>query len=178
LRRTDPDSPVYGRNHLVRILSRKGDIAKAQQMVDAIKKDIEGKDQAYQGLYWHALGCLEMAKGNPEAAVAALEKADRIMIEFYIRYPLCEAYLEVGKVGEAVTSLEKMLSKYTAGRAGIAVWGVKAHYLLGIAYERSGWNSKAIEKYQEFLGVWKDADPAIPEVEDAKDRVARLKSEA
>jgi cytochrome c-type biogenesis protein CcmH/NrfG len=81
-------------------------------------------------------------------------------------------------VGEAVTGLEKMLSKYTAGRAGIAAWGVKAHYLLGLAYEKSGWNSKAVEKYQEFLEIWKDADPGIPEVEDAQERAARLKSEA
>jgi hypothetical protein len=55
---------------------------------------------------------------------------------------------------------------------------VKAHYLLGLAYEKSGWSSKAIEKYQKFLEIWKDADPGIPEVEDARERVARLKSEA
>jgi len=178
LRQADPDSPVYARNHLVWILSRKGEIAKAEQVVNALEKDIEGKDAAYGGLYWHARGCLELAKGNPEAAVADFEKADQIIIEFYIRYPLCTAYLEANMVGEAVASLEKMLSKYTAGRAGIATWGVKAHYLLGLAYEKSGWNSKAIEKYQEFLEIWKDADPGIPEVEDARERVARLKSEA
>ena len=178
LRQADPDSPVYARNHLVWLLAGKGDLDKAEQVVDALKNDIEGKEKAYQGLYWHARGCLNLAKGNPEEAVVDLEKADQIIIEFYIRYLLCQAYLEADKVGEAVTGLEKMLSKYTAGRAGIATWGVKAHYLLGLAYEKSGWNSKAIEKYQEFLDVWKDADPGIPEVEDAKDRVARLKSEA
>jgi serine/threonine protein kinase/tetratricopeptide (TPR) repeat protein len=178
LHQTDLDSPVYGRNHLVWVLSRRGDIEKAEQVVEALKNDIQGKDAAYQGLYWHAQGCLDLAKGNPEAAVADLEKADQIVIEFYIRYLLYKTYLEAGKVGEAVTSLEEMLSKYTAGRAGIAVWGVKAHYLLGLAYEKSGWNSKAIDKYEEFLKIWKDADPGIPEVEDAQERVARLKSKA
>jgi len=32
--------------------------------------------------------------------------------------------------------------------------------------------AKAIEHYEKFLELWKDADPGIPEVEDAKRRVA------
>jgi hypothetical protein len=35
--------------------------------------------------------------------------------------------------------------------------------------------SKAIENYKKFLTFWKDADPGIPEVEDARKRVAGLK---
>jgi hypothetical protein len=55
---------------------------------------------------------------------------------------------------------------------------VKAHYLLGLAYEKSGWVKKAIEQYETFLEIWKDADPGIREVEDAKGRLAKLKNEA
>jgi hypothetical protein len=47
---------------------------------------------------------------------------------------------------------------------------------LGLAYENSGWNKKAIEKYQEFLDIWKDADPGIPEVQDAKERLQKLRA--
>jgi len=36
-------------------------------------------------------------------------------------------------------------------------------------------NSKAIEHYEKFLSLWKDADSSIAEVEDAKKRLAGLK---
>lgn len=62
-------------------------------------------------------------------------------------------------------------------RAHVGIWAVKAGYVLGLAYEKSGWRSKAIEQNQEFLEIWKDADPGIPEVEDAKERLNRLRAQ-
>jgi len=39
----------------------------------------------------------------------------------------------------------------------------------------NGWKGKAIEHYEKLLHLWKDADPGLPEVEDAKQRLAGLK---
>ena len=45
--------------------------------------------------------------------------------------------------------------------------------ILNVNHWKKG--SQAIEHYEKFLDLWKDADPGISEVEDAKERVAGLK---
>ena len=94
-------------------------------------------------------------------------------------YDLALAYLGVGRIGEAVAELEAMLSSYEEARVtSTPIVAVKAHYLLAKAYEESGWHSKAIEQYEKFLQIWKDADPGIEEVGDARERLTNLKGEA
>jgi hypothetical protein len=46
--------------------------------------------------------------------------------------------------------------------------------MLGNIYQKKGWTAKAVEQYREFLAMWKDADPGLPELIDAKKRFAEL----
>jgi len=52
---------------------------------------------------------------------------------------------------------------------------VKSFYMLGKIYEEQGDTDKAIEHYEKFFDLWKDADPGIAEVENAMERLAELK---
>jgi len=47
-------------------------------------------------------------------------------------------------------------------------------YVLARIYEQQGNAAIAIEHYEKFLDLWKDADPGIAEDEDARTRLERL----
>ena len=49
--------------------------------------------------------------------------------------------------------------------------------MLGKIHEQQGENGKARENYRKFLEIWKDADPGLPEVEDARTRLAVIRNE-
>ena len=54
----------------------------------------------------------------------------------------------------------------------------KSLYLLGKIYEKKGDQKVAIENYEKFLDLWKAADKDLPELIDAKARLANLKGVA
>ena len=177
LKKAKPNDPVYGRDGYAYFLVKSGRIAEAEELARTLKKDLEGKDSTLMHSYWVTLSEIEEAKGDTNTALSYLEKVykESPTPSFYLRYRLAEIYLKKGRLDEAVAELEKALSRYDDDRVWVTM-AVKAYYLLGLAYEKSGWNKKAIEKYEEFLDIWKNADPGIPEVQDAKERLAQLKS--
>jgi serine/threonine protein kinase/tetratricopeptide (TPR) repeat protein len=179
LKKAKPNDPVYGRDSYAYLLVKSGRIAEAEELTRALKKDLEGKDSTLMHSYWVSLSEIEEAKGDTNMALSYLEKVykESPTPSFYLRSHLAEIYLKKGRLDEAVAELEKALSRYDDDRVW-ATTAVKAYYLLGLAYEKSGWNKKAIEKYEEFLDIWKNADQGIPEVEDAKERLKKLRVES
>jgi hypothetical protein len=74
--------------------------------------------------------------------------------------------------GEAAAEFQKILD-----HRGIVVSdpiGAQAHLQLGRAFVLSGYKAKAKAAYQDFLTLWKDADPDIPILQQAKAEYARL----
>jgi hypothetical protein len=73
---------------------------------------------------------------------------------------------------KAATEFQKILD-----HAGIVLGdpvGALAHLQLGRAFALSGDKTKAKTAYQDFLTLWKDADPDIPILKQAKAEYARL----
>jgi cytochrome c-type biogenesis protein CcmH/NrfG len=53
------------------------------------------------------------------------------------------------------------------------IW-VQSFYWLGRIAEEQGKKGRARENYLKLLDLWKDAEPVLPVVEDAKKRLAGL----
>ena len=86
------------------------------------------------------------------------------------------AYLAVGRVSEAVEMLESASLRHDSFRIRYPTESVIVRYFLGQAYEASGWNDKAIQKYEEFLHIWRNADEDILLLKEARNRLAKLKA--
>ena len=83
-----------------------------------------------------------------------------------------EAYLTSRRGREAAVEFQRILD-----HRGIVVSepiGALAHLQLGRAYVLAGDKDKARTAYEDFLTLWKDADPDIPILTQAKSEYAKL----
>jgi len=91
----------------------------------------------------------------------------------YPAYVRGEAYLQAGRSAEAAREFQKILDN--RGIVFADPIGALAHLQLGRAFAMSGDKTKAKAAYEDFLTLWKDADPDIPILKDAKAEFAKLR---
>jgi tetratricopeptide (TPR) repeat protein len=155
-----------------------GRLTEAEAAARAMREKLGPTEDAQWEPYWLALSAIELARGSPDRAAGYLRKIIDVNPDppFQVRYLLGQACLGAGKLADAVKELERAQSAYDDARAIGPLSSPKLHYLLGQAYEQSGWTDKAAEQYREFLLWWGNGDAGIPSVEDARQRLARLEA--
>ena len=83
-----------------------------------------------------------------------------------------EGYVAAHQGSAAAAEFQKIL-----GHPGVVLnepIGALTHFSLARAYTLSGENAKARAAYQDFFALWKDADPDIPILKEAKAEYAKL----
>ena len=90
----------------------------------------------------------------------------------YPIYVRGEAYLAAHQGSEAAAEFQKILDH--RGIVVNSLIGALAHLQIGRAYAMQGDTAKAKAAYQDFLTLWKDADPDIPIFIAAKAEYAKL----
>jgi predicted Zn-dependent protease len=97
------------------------------------------------------------------------DSGDTSLYPVYVRG---EAYLAAHQGGQAATEFQKILDH--RGVLGNSPLGALTRLQLARAYVMQGDRAKAKAAYQDFLTLWKDADPDIPIYKQAKAEYARL----
>jgi hypothetical protein len=90
----------------------------------------------------------------------------------YLIYVRSEPYLTVRQGAEAAAEFRKILA-----HRGIVVSdpvGAAGRLQLGRAFALSGDRTRARAAYQDFLTLWKDADPDLPILKQGKAEYAKL----
>jgi len=167
----------FYRAYLVAEFRRNGEHVAADSLMAKITSTITKTGYADSMYFWLATGLTSFGLEHYDSAAVIWEKVTSpAPYHFPGLMYLGVSYLHSGRLGDAVTILEKANRNYDETRYGTPDMGVLCYYYLGRAYEESGWVDKAIDQYERFLEIWKDADQGIREVDDTKNRLASLKS--
>jgi len=164
-------------------LAYAGDTGRTQTLADDLGKRFP-EDTIVQFNYLPTLHAkIAVNKGNASEAFESLRAAapyelgvsTASVYGWTALYPVFvrgEAYLAAHQGSEAAAEFQKVLD-----HRGVVVnelIGALAHLQIGRAYAMQGDTVKARAAYQGFLTLWKDADPDIPILKQAKAEYAKL----
>jgi eukaryotic-like serine/threonine-protein kinase len=161
------------------------DKQRAQPLVDDLGKRFP-EDTLVQLNYLPTLRAkLAVSRGNPSEAIEILKAAMPYELgtstaaaygwwnALYPIYVRGEAFLAAHQGSKAAAEFQKILDH--RGVVANQPIGAIAHLQIGRAYVTQGDTAKAKAAYQDFLTLWKDADPDIPILKQAKAEYARLR---
>jgi serine/threonine protein kinase/tetratricopeptide (TPR) repeat protein len=156
-------------------LARASDTAGAEKLAAELDKTFP-LDTLVQR-YWlpSIRASIALAHKNPNRAVEILKQTSAIapygpnQIVVYVRG---QAYLALLDGGRAAMEFQKFIDY--RGAAGNTIFVALARLGLARAYALQGDTAKAKSAYQDFLTLWKDADPDIPILKEAKAECAKL----
>ena len=162
-------------------LARIGDTARAKVISQKLQKD--NPSNTILNGYWLPTinAAVEIKEGRLDRALAILEPTllyelagEDLMYSgpLYPAYLRGQAYLMMHNGPAAAAEFQKLLD-----HRGIVLnysLGALAHLQLGRAYAMQGDTAKAKAAYQNFLALWKEADPDISILKQAKGEYAKL----
>jgi serine/threonine protein kinase/tetratricopeptide (TPR) repeat protein len=163
-------------------LARAGDAARAQAIADDLNRRFP-VNTVVQAVWLPAIRAqVESTRGNAAKAVELLQSATPYelgegigslnfvcILPAYVRG---EAYLGAKQANAAASEFQKILDH--RGLVSNCWTGALAHLGLARAYALSAEIAKARTNYQDFLALWKDADPSLPILQQAKSEYAKL----
>jgi eukaryotic-like serine/threonine-protein kinase len=157
-------------------LALAGDSARAQAVANDLAKRFPEDTLVQFNCLPTLRSLLALSRGNSSKAIEALQAAAPYELGLwggmYPVYVRGEAYLAAHQGGEAAVEFQKILD-----HRGIVLnepIGALAHLQIGRAYAMQGDTAKAKAAYQDFLTLWKDADPDIPILRQAQTEYAML----
>ena len=164
----------------VLVLARAGDTAAAEKLAAELDETFPLSTLVQR--YWLPTirAAVALERKDPNRAIELLKVASTIEVgeptgltiflcPVYLRG---EAYLMLHDGNRAAAEFQKFID-----HRGLVInfpWGALARLGLARAYATQGDTAKAHAAYKDFLTLWKDADPDIPILKEAKAEYAKL----
>ena len=153
-----------------------GDDNQAESMANAINR--EYPVNAFIQNFWlpSIRAAIALRRSSPAEAIRQLEQVTLyeydetgVLSAVYLRG---QAYVKLGQPNKAAAEFQRILDHpYLTGEFEI---GALSHLQLGHAQAMMGDKAAARKSYQDFFSLWKDADPDVPILKEAKAEYAKL----
>jgi tetratricopeptide (TPR) repeat protein len=160
-------------------LARSGRTDEAERIADEVRQEAPLDTLVQKYLVPTVRAAIKLRKHDPSAAIDLLrgtvqyDLADTLSFDYlYPAYIRGLAYLEVGDGRSAAGEFQKLIDN--PGLCLVYITCPLARLQLGRAQRLMGDNASARKSYEEFLTLWKDADPDLPVYRQAKAEYAQL----
>ncbi len=162
------------------IFARAGAVDEAEDIAKSLDQEFPLNTMSQKFELPAIRAAIELHKGQPARAIEILQPAlpydfaflaDRFEM-LYPAYLRGLAYLQLGRGREAAAEFQKMVDH--PALADDFIIAPLSHLQLGRGQAMMGDKDAARKSYQDFLTLWKDADPDIPIYKEAKAEYAKL----
>jgi tetratricopeptide (TPR) repeat protein len=161
-------------------MARTGDTERSARLIGNLDRDYPTNTLLKNVQLPVAQAINELQRGKPAEAIALLEAAKPYELgngpgaaNYWPMHVRAEAYLRQREGAKAAAEYQKILDH----RGINPLYPLYALSHLGVAraYALQGDTAKARAAYQDFFALWKDSDPDIPILKQAKAEYAKLR---
>jgi tetratricopeptide (TPR) repeat protein len=162
-------------------LARAGNTTEVTKLADSLSQEFPLDTLMQRNVLPTIRAMLALSRGQGEQALKLLAETSEYELAvpqafntsqpaMYPIYVRGQAYLKAGQGQQAIAEFQQMI----AFRWMEYPLRALARLQLGRAYAMQGDSAKAKAAYQDFLTLWKDADPDIPILKEAKAEYGKL----
>ncbi len=159
--------------------ARAGAVSKAEKLAEAVSASVDPRNAEDSVYFQVLLAEVALAKGNADAATTGLLGSEAEVnndTRGARAETLARAFQQSGKTDQAIAWYEKFLA---IPGGGAVSWEPEEHWLaaqvaLGSNYATRDEKQKALTTLAAFLNLWKNADPNLALLKQAKDEYAKL----
>jgi DNA-binding winged helix-turn-helix (wHTH) protein/Flp pilus assembly protein TadD len=162
-------------------LARSGRTKEAERLADDASREAPLDTSVQNYLVPTVRAAVKLQQHDPQAAIELLRGTVQYDLAFtksfdflYPAYIRGQAYLESGDGRSAAAEFQKLIDN--PGMCWEFITAPLARLQLGRAQRLIGDTESARKSYEEFLTIWKNADPDIPIYRQAKAEYAQLKN--
>jgi DNA-binding SARP family transcriptional activator/tetratricopeptide (TPR) repeat protein len=156
-------------------LARAGHVDRTAALLESLNARVHEGSATDRAAAEGLLGELLVARGRSAEGVAHLEIALRSDSTTVVLESLAHAASAAGSLERSARLYEELSADPSFGWEGQEAWRM-ALYWLGRVQEQRADAALAARAYEQFIDGWRDAEPTLIAVADARDRLARLRT--